>query len=101
MEIPEENRNRLSNSIPKTDLLNQSISKSTIDSLTNEIQETLGDPSIEPFLIEKALKHIGEAKIRSILNYTLSHSHTPGHAFVVICSKEINKRLPLPDPTTP
>jgi len=67
---------------------------STIDSLTNEIQEQLSDDSIGSALVEKALKYIGEAQIRNMANYALREATTSaGNLFVKICSNEINRRV--------
>lgn len=75
----------------KINKVNQSIE---IDFRTKEIHSLIGDTTLEIPFIKYALDNLGEGKVRNIVSYVQRKSNLPGHAFIAICKKEIDKKLP-------
>jgi len=69
------------------------IDKSIGSFTTKEIHSLIGDATLELPFIKYAVDNLGEGKVRNIVSYVQRKSNLPGHAFIAICKKEINKKL--------
>ena len=73
----------------KVNKVNQSIE---IDYRVKEIHSLIGDSTLELPFIKYAVDNLGEGPVRNIVSYVQRKAHLPGHAFIAICKKEINKK---------